>query len=151
MKAYLLLALSLIAIGIGGCAPVGPKGLNAAAAPLPADRARVYVYRELYPYDSPEWTAVSLNREKIGDSAPGTMFYRDVVPGTYEIEVRSDLPYPYQFKTVALAPGSIVFAKIQEAKFWGKSLGGGGNTFVVTIVDPATGYDEIGPLYWVAR
>jgi hypothetical protein len=144
MKIYLLLILSLIAIGIGGCAPVGAAGLSAAAAPVPADRARLYVYRELHIYGSPVWTAVSLNGDKIGDSAPGTVFYRDVAPGTYEIEVRSDQLYPNQFKTVTLAPGSIIFVKIQEARSWGKSFGGGGNTFVVTIVDPATGYREIG-------
>ena len=150
MKVYTLLALSLIAIGLGGCAPAGPEGPSAAAAPLSADRARVYVYRDLNPYDTPVWTAVSLNGEKVGDSAPGTVFYRDVMPGTYEIEVRSDMLYPNQFKTVALAPGSTVFAKIQEARSWGKSFQWQGNTFVVTIVDPAVGRGEIGALRLVA-
>jgi hypothetical protein len=148
MKAYTLLALSVVAIGLAGCAPAGPKGLSAAAVPLPADRARVYVYRDLNPYDTTEWTAVSLNGEKIGNNAPGTVFYRDVPPGTYEIEVRSDQLYPNQFKTVVLAAGSTVFAKIQEVRHWGKSFEGGGETFVVTIVDPATGYREIGALLW---
>jgi hypothetical protein len=148
MKAYLFLALSVVAIGIAGCASSGPKGVSAAAVPLAADRARVYVYRDLNPYDTTEWTAVSLNGEKIGNNAPGTVFYRDVRPGTYEIEVRSDQLYPNQFKTVALAPGSTVFAKIQEVRHWGESFGGGGETFVVTIVDPATGYREIGALLW---
>ena len=150
MKAYLFLALSLVSIELAGCASAGPTGLNGAAAQPPSDRARVYVYRELHPYDdSLQWTAVSLNSEKIGDAAPGNFFYRDVTPGTYEIEVRSDQLYPNQFKTVTLAPGSIVFAKIQEVKFWGKSFGGGGDTFVVTLVDPTTGYDEIGQLHWM--
>jgi hypothetical protein len=151
MKAYLLLALSSIAIGISGCTAVGPNVASAPAAQLPVDRARVYVYRDLNPYDTPAWTAVSLNREQIGDSHPGTVFYRDVVPGTYEIEVRSDHLYPNQFKTVTLPPGGSVFAKIQEVRFWGDSFGGGGNTFVVTIVDPAIGSNEIGSLRWSAR
>jgi hypothetical protein len=48
------------------------------------------------------------------------VFYRDVAPGTYEVEVRSEELYPNQFKTVRLAPGSITFAKIQQPS-WGKS------------------------------
>jgi hypothetical protein len=136
----------LIATTLGGCAATGPEGTGAAAAPLAAEKARVYVYRELNPYDSPTWTAVSLNREKIGDSSPGRVFYRDVTPGTYEIEVRSDYLYPNQFKTVTLAPGGTVYAKIQEARSWGKSFEGGGTTFVVTIMDPAVGHREIGTL-----
>lgn len=146
MKICLPLVLSLMVIGIGGCASPGPARLGGIAAPVSADRARLYVYRESHPYDTPEWTAVSLNGDKIGDSAPGTVFYRDVPPGTYEIEVRSDQLYPNQFKTVTLAPGSIIFTKVQEDRSWGKSFGGGGNTFVVTIVDPAIGYREIGSL-----
>lgn len=148
MKAHLLLALSVIAIGLAACASPGPKGLSAAAVPVPPDKARVYVYRDLNPYDTTEFTAVSLNGEKIGNNAPGTVFYRDVRPGTYEIEVRSDQLYPNQFKTVTLAPGSTVFAKIQEVRHWGTNFGAGGATFVVTIVDPATGDREIGPLLW---
>jgi Protein of unknown function (DUF2846) len=150
MKRNVLIALSLIAMTLGGCAATAPEGPSAAVAPLAADRARVYVYRELNPYDSPTWRAVSLNNEKVGDSAPGQVFYRDVTPGTYEIEVRSDYLYPNQFKTVTLAPGSTVYAKIQEARHWGESLGGGGTTFVVTIIDPATGRREIGTLRPVA-
>lgn len=149
MKAHALLAAFVIAIGIGGCAPPRREGPSA-VAPLLADRARVYVYRDLNPYDTPVWTAVSLNGERVGDSAPGTVFYRDVMPGTYEIEVRSDMLYPNQFKTVALAPGSTVFAKIQEARSWGKSFQWQGNTFVVTVVDSAIGYAEIGALRLVA-
>jgi hypothetical protein len=148
MKAHPLLAMFVIAIGLGACAAAGPKGLSAAAVPVPSDRARVYVYRDLNPYDTTEWTAVSLNGKKIGNNAPGTVFYRDVLPGTYEIEVRSDQLYPNQFKTVTLAPGSTVFAKIQEVRHWGTNFGTGGATFVVTIADPAVGYNEIGPLLW---
>ncbi|HUH83398.1 MAG TPA: DUF2846 domain-containing protein [Stellaceae bacterium] len=150
MKLNRLVAVSLIGVTLGGCAAAAPEGSGAAAAPLAAERARVYVYRELNPYDSPTWTAVSLNREKVGNSAPGQVFYRDVAPGTYEIEVRSDYLYPNQFKTVTLAPGATVYAKIQDVRSWGKSFDGGGTTFAVTIVDPAVARREIGALCPVA-
>jgi hypothetical protein len=85
----LFLAAFLTVIGIAACAPAAPQG-DAVAKPVPPDKVRIYVYRDLYLYDAQVWTAVSLNGETIGDSAPGTVFYRDVLPGTYEIEVRSD-------------------------------------------------------------
>jgi hypothetical protein len=34
----------------------------------------------------------------MGSSAPGTVFHRDVAPGTYEVEARSDELYPNQFR-----------------------------------------------------
>jgi hypothetical protein len=82
----------------------------------------------------------------MGSSAPGTVFYRDVAPGTYEVEVRSDELYPNQFKTVRIAPGSITFVKIQEQPLWGQSGPDQGATFVVTIIDPAIGSAEISRL-----
>jgi len=102
----------------------------------PPTKARLYIYRDTSTYGSQAWTAVSLNHMKIGDSAPGTVFYRDVAPGTYEVEVRSDKLYPDQFKTVQLAAGSITFAKIEDQPAWDKSgFGRLGTTFVVVIVD----------------
>ena len=75
------------------------------------------------------------------------MFYRDVSPGTYEIEVRSERLYRNQFKTGAVAPGSKVFGKIQEQPSWGKSAWGWrGTTFVVSIIDAAVATQEISRL-----
>ena len=130
-------ALWLVACTTGPSQPV-------VASPPSPDKARLYVYRDATIYDSQMWTAVSLNRAKLGDAAPGTVFYRDVAPGTYEVEVRSDRLYPDQFKTVTLAPGSITFAKVQEVLGWGASgMGAKGTTFVVSIADPTIGTAEI--------
>jgi hypothetical protein len=113
----------------------------------PADKARVYVYRDASIYGSQVWTEVSLDRAPLGSSAPGTAFYRDVAPGTYEIEVRSDHLYADQFKTVTLVPGSVAFVKIEEDPAWSKSAFGlKGTTFVVVIIDPGLGRAEIGGL-----
>ena len=76
----------------------------------------------------------------------GMVFYRDVAPGTYEVEVRSEELYPNQFKTVRLAPGSVTFVKIQQST-WGQSaFDQPGATFIVTIIDPAIGTAEISRL-----
>jgi hypothetical protein len=132
--------LSLLACSAASLEPV-------VASPPPADKARLYIYRDATIYGSQLWTAVSLNGEAMGSSAPGTVLYRDVAPGTYEIEVRSDKLYPDQFKTVKLAPGSITFVKIQEQQFWGQSARQWqGTTFVVTIIDPSVGTAAISRL-----
>jgi len=137
MRAYLLLvaALGLLSLVACGSEPAEPV---VAAAP-PPDKARIYVYRDATYYGSQVWTAVSLNQMKIGDAAPGTVFYRDVAPGTYEIEVRSYRLYPDQFKTERLAPGSVTFVNIEEAVGWDNNgfKPRGGPTFLVVIVDPA--------------
>lgn len=112
-------------------------------SPPPADKARLYVYRDATIYGSQTWTEVSLDRAPLGNSAPGTVFYRDVAPGSYEVEVRSDRLYPDQFKTVKLVPGGITFVKIEEQPDWGKSaFGAKGTTFVVAVIDPALGRAE---------
>jgi hypothetical protein len=116
-------------------------------SPPPADKARLYIYRDASIYGSQVWTEVSLDRAPLGSSAPGTVFYRDVAPGTYEVEVRSDHLYPDQFKTVTLAPGDVTLVKIEDQPDWGKSaFGPKGTTFVVVIVDPGLGRAEIGGL-----
>jgi hypothetical protein len=122
--------LSLIACGGGvSVGPIVPE-------PPPPDKARLYIYRDATTFGSQVWTAVSLNHVKIGDAAPGTVFYRDVAPRDYEIEVHSDRFFPDQFKTVSFAPGSITFVKVQFQPMWDKAgLGRAAETFVITIVD----------------
>jgi hypothetical protein len=125
-----------------------PPQPQLALPPVSPAKARLVVYRTANsPYDGLEWTAVSLNGIRADDSGPGTVFYRDVAPGTYEIGVRSDQLYPDQSKTVAVAPGSTTFVRIVSLPYWGQSgVQWQGNTFVVAIVEPAIGQYEIGPL-----
>ncbi|HXZ01527.1 MAG TPA: hypothetical protein VEI03_16150 [Stellaceae bacterium] len=138
--------VAVCALAPAACA--GEAGPPPGAEPAPtAGMARLYVYREVNPTGSPIWTMVSLDRRPLGQAEPGTVFYRDVPPGTYEVEVRSDKLYPNQFKTVRLAAGSRTFVKIGELPAWGNSpWGWQGTTFVVTIVEPALGAQEIAPL-----
>jgi Protein of unknown function (DUF2846) len=140
---FVAIAVFFLSLLACSAAPVEPVVVSLP----PADKARLYIYRDASIYGSQAWTMVSLDRARLGDSAPGTVFYRDVAPGTYEVEVRSDRLYPEQFKTVKLVPGGITFVKIQEAAHWGQSgFGMNGTTFVVTVVDPAFARAEIGGL-----
>ncbi len=132
---------SAIFLGLlAGCA-AGPQLDQVGLPALPPDKARLYIYRDPTVYDPLVWTAVSLNREVVGSSAPGSVFYRVVAPGTYRIEARSDKLYPGQVKTVVVQPGSTTYVKVEAQPFWGQSgRQWQGNTFVVVaIIDPAIG------------
>jgi uncharacterized protein DUF2846 len=144
MRRSRLWIFALGSLVLAACAGGPPPGPEPALAP---DKARLYVYRDFMPGDSPDWTTVSLDHHPLGASAPGTVFYRDVTPGTYEVEVRSDKLYPDQFKTVRVAAGSRTYVKIEQAPFWGNSpWGWQGTTFVVAIVNPALGAQEVAHL-----
>jgi hypothetical protein len=145
MKFRSLAVLALSALSLLSCTTVQCERPGSAVPP--AAMARFYFFRSASIYDSQEWTAVSLNRQKVGDSAPGSVFYRDVPPGRYEIEVRSDKLYPNQFKTVVVAPGSTTYVQVQNLPHW--SQGGWqtqGTTFAVSIVDPALAVRDIAAL-----
>ncbi len=145
MSSSRLRIFALCTLALAACAEAGP---HPGSEPAPSrGMARLYVYRDFDPNGSLVWTTVSLDHRPLGEAAPGTVFYRDVPPGTYEIEVRSDQPYPDQFRTVRLVPGSIAYVKIGQAPYWGSPpWGWQGATFVVTIVDPALGARQIAPL-----
>lgn len=144
MRSRRLLLFWLLAALIGcDTAPQQKLALPA----VPAIKARLIFYRAANPYDGLVWTKVSLNGEPVGASAPGTVFYRDLAPGTYQIEVDSEKLYPHQFKTVAVEAGSTTFVKVVGLPYWGQSgMQWWGYTFTVAVIDPAIGQYEIGPL-----
>jgi Protein of unknown function (DUF2846) len=145
MRSRGLLLLCLLAALIG--CDTGPQP-KLALPPVSLAKARLIFYRTANPYDGLVWTRVSLNGERVGASAPGTVFYRDLAPGTYEVEVDSERLYPHQFKTVAVAAGSTTFVKLVGLPYWGQSgVQWWGYTFTVAVIDPAIGQYEIGPLH----
>lgn len=120
--------------------------------PPPANTARIFVYRDFEPYQSLEWVRVFFNGATVGAVGPGKVFLRDVAPGTYTIEPKSEGLWPEQAKTVTVEPGQAVYAKVTSFK----SVNPTGNrqaeisTFVVVLMDPAVARREIGPLWYEA-
>jgi hypothetical protein len=150
MKTRRILAVCALALvaGLGACG--APSQPVAAFSPVPAGMARFYVLREPTIYDSQTWTAVSLNGQVAGSSAPGTVFYRDVAPGTYRVEARSDKAYPDQAKTVVVRPDTATFVRVDNLPNWGQTARQWqGTTFTVEIIDPAIGQTEIGRLQMI--
>jgi|SRR5689334_13947909 Protein of unknown function (DUF2846) len=140
---FLRLCLPLALLGCGA----GSQQKLALPA-VSASKARLVFYRGGDPYnDGLVWTRVLLNGASIGDAAPGTVFYRDVTPGVYQIGVDSEKLYPDQVKAVALDAGSTTYVKVMSAPFWGQSgVQWWGNTFTTAVIAPAVGQAEIGPL-----
>ena len=149
----ILLTMTLLASAARAEAPAMP-------GPASGNLARIYVYRDFGSYQYLNWTAVWFNDERVGDSAPGTYFYRDVRPGTYTINLRSERPYPDQFKTVTVAPGSVTFVKVWAIDDYAVSVPpvhthhmhfdglvlSLPNTFVDTVMAPAVALPEIARL-----
>jgi hypothetical protein len=150
-----LVGLSLF-LGLAGClgptAPFYPE-VATTIPPVPPGQGRIYFYREYEPYESLSRPPLFLNRQVVGVSIPGGVFYRDVPPDTYEVSVRSPGAFPNQFKTIAVKPGDVFYAKIQSLRSWY----GGQNrfreferdTFVVAIMDPNQARDEFARMRFV--
>jgi Protein of unknown function (DUF2846) len=116
-----LYALLGVASMVAACAPpdAAPPPMASLAGPVNPSLARVYFYRETGNYLDPVWTPVWLNGAKVGSSAPGSYFYRDVPPGTYTVTVGSDVPYTHQSATVMLARDSTSFVRIYRVEGYG--------------------------------
>src|SRR5258707_15226448 len=102
---------SLVIAATLGCAVAARSPLTLPAAP--PDKARLVVYCDNDPVTDPEWTTVSLDRTPLGGIGPGNVFYRDVAPGTYELEVRSEQLYPKQAKTLSAGPATPTIIDVQ--------------------------------------
>jgi len=139
------LVAGLVLLLAGCVAPPGPL-LFGPLPPAAPGTARIIFYRGLDYYATMSMPTVYLNNDPAGISQNGALFYRDVVPGTYAISVAPSLPYPNQFKTVVVKPGDVFYAQIATLP----ELGGRfnitqrsyGDTFIVTLRDPAIGAYE---------
>ena len=146
----LVLAVGLLPACANGPYPdLKPYSTVETALPPPAPgMARIYFYRLLSYYDIQDGTTVYLNNQTVGFSRIGTVFYRDVTPGSYLLSVLSRGAYPNQFKTIQVAAGQVWYARIESLLSWsdtGGDLGGSsrGATFTVNLIDPVMAKQEI--------
>ena len=143
-RSILTVASLVVAATVGGCAvPARPPLALPAASPI---KARLVVYCDNNPYTDPSWTTVSLDGRLLGGIGPGYVFYRDLTPATYEIEVRSEQLYPNQAWTLQLGAGTTTYIDVQAVLGWGKSEVQPTRPFTLVIVDPPTAERAIAPL-----
>jgi hypothetical protein len=137
MKSLAILTVVIFVAGLGVVSArayetpvpssVAPRSVGAEPVlPSPANPnlARIYFYRADDPIGTPQWTAVWLNGARVGDSAPGAYFFRDVQPGTYSIAVRSERSNPEQSNSITVAPGSTTCVEIYSVDIYELQLGG---------------------------
>ena len=138
--------LAGVVLLLAGCVqPPGPL-LSGPLPPAPPGTARLVFYRGLDYYATQSMPTVYLNTDPTGISQNGALFYRDVAPGAYNISVAPSLPYPNQFKSVVVKPGDVFYVQIAALP----AIGGRfdltqrsyGDTFIVTVRDPAYGAYE---------
>lgn len=117
-------------------------------APLAANEARIFVFRDNEPYESLDWVPVTFNGRKVGAVGPGLFFYRDVTPGTYGIDVISDSLWPDQARTVAARAGETIYAKVEVLRDSAASDSSDmpSPTFIVAIINPELGRNEVNGL-----
>ncbi len=135
---------TLLIAATAGCVTAARPPLMLPA--VPPDKARLVIYCDNNPITDPSWTTVSLDRTPLGGIGPGNVFYRDLTPGTYEVEVRSQQLYPNQAKALSLGPGTTTFVDVQVVLGWGKSESKPTRPFTLVVVDPAVAERAIAPL-----
>lgn len=144
----LILATALgLAACAGGGEPPGNRFAQTAAQipPVPPDRARFFFYRDYSLYNSEQRPAITLNGQPVAISEIGGVTYRDMPPGTYLISVPQSAIYPYKDKTVTVAGGQTVYAKVQTSIYEPDAMLADvqPDIFVVVLVDPAQAQQEI--------
>jgi hypothetical protein len=80
----------------------------------PGSVARVWFLRQYQPSESLETPMIFINGAPLASSVPGTIFYRDLVPGTYNFTVETCGTDVNQAATLQLAPGSSSELEIQS-------------------------------------
>jgi hypothetical protein len=147
LKSGLLPAcVSVIVFTLPSCAPM--PGTNAAAvAPIPAGKARIWVYRDYQPSESLNMTEVTINGVDAGYAqASGAAFYRDVPPGHFQIAANSYGTDVDQSANVDLAAGQETYVKIESLRSWssyGDRNAVGRDTFYARQIPPQIARAEL--------
>jgi hypothetical protein len=163
--------LLLLALALAGCTSAPHLGEVAATLPPPGKNARLFIYRDLDIAQDQQWVRVTVNGAEIGGVGPGNVIVCDLPPGLYTIAPRTEYLWPDQAKSVRVAAGQTVYAKVGSAWTTGSraepvrlaalrlaqgqladsTVNPGPNLepiFVVMLQDPATGGRETGALWY---
>jgi Protein of unknown function (DUF2846) len=142
----LLLAVLFALVGLAGCARTPTVG-SVSVPPVPTGEARVWFYRVYLPSETLNMTKVSMNGDYAGYAQLGGAFYRDVLPGTYHIEVESYGRDFNQSTNVALVAGQEAYVRVDSLRSWSTDAGIGRtigrDTFYARLMLPQTARAEI--------
>ena len=130
---------------LGALLPANP-GSTATAGPAPG-AARIWIYRIFDPSITLATPYVRINGAIVAVARLGSVFYRDVRPGTYLISADSIGRDVNQFARVALAAGQTVYVKVDANDWWaGLCRTCQINTFYTLLMNPAFARAEMASL-----
>ncbi len=150
-----LLAVLLV-LTLLGCAGTAVTAIPGPIQPPPQGAAQIVFYRDIGYYEPADTLRVALNNRPVGTLPRGDIFYRDVAPGTYTISFAPTRPDPNQFRTIALAPGEVVYVKLAALPVRPCNWFGAGiadcdiNGHTAMIVTPAMAQQEMRGLTLIA-
>jgi hypothetical protein len=156
MKALRRVLSLLLFVAIAGCATVGVTPIPGPIQPPAPGAAQIILYREIGYYEPSDVLRVALNQQPVGVLPRGDVLYRDGAPVSYTITFSPTRPDPYQFKTVTLGPGQVVFVKlaalpVRPCNRFGPGFGDCDiNGYTAMIVDPAVAEQEMQGLTLIA-
>ena len=128
-----------------------PAAAVAQTAPVAANAARIWFYRDGSPNDGVGVTTVRLNGAAAGVTEIGASFYRDIPPGHYHVSLDNPVDDRNQTADIDLGPGQVAYIKIATLDNWdtssGGNRGGGGHTtFYIWPMPPAMGSADVARL-----
>ena len=100
------------------CGLVSTAAAEEMPAAPPPGYARIWVYRLDEPYVSLDRPYVRFNHRIVAISELGGAFYRDVLPGEYDITVDSEGRDVNQFVRVGAAAGQQIYIEVQALRYW---------------------------------
>jgi hypothetical protein len=137
-----ILVLSIAIVGVtGGTVPTARAQPAAAGAALlpdpPPGLARVWFVRQYQPSENLSTPMIYIDGAPLVSSQPGTIFYRDVAPGTHSFAVETCGTDVNQSQTLQLPPGSRTELEIQSLQsFTPPDCPIGAGTFYVRPIAP---------------
>lgn len=140
--------LGLVALALAGCASAPARQADLSTPITPGD-ARVVVYRTDGPYETLAWIPIIANGNEIGAAGPESVFYRDVPPGSYQIDTSARTTWPGEERAARLAAGETLYIRLavaREANPENYSAGSTGTVAVPEVVSPNVARAEIGQL-----
>ena len=149
MRRRVTLAIAGGLLLFGGCAH--PPTLAEAANTIPllsSDRARIYFYRNFRTSGPPIEPTVYIDGHAIGISEVGTVFLRDVGPGTYDISTAAKDPDESEIVTMALAAGDVVYVDVRDNWVNNDTAGSQQTIYEVAVVAPAIGRRRVQRLWY---
>jgi hypothetical protein len=111
-------AASIVLLATVSCAQL-PTTASVAIAPIPPQQARVWFYRDVELYATNQTTPyVRINGAIAGVADEGGAFYRDVLPGHYQIVIDGGGMSPSPSRDVAVIAGKQFYVKIGLGASW---------------------------------